>query len=156
MDRNFIVLLIASAVLLASLGGVAWYKNQLNTPLEITAQAEVDDSCDINLKACSLTISNAGQVSFSITPKPIPLVSDLSLLVKTSLKDIKQVMVDFKGIDMEMGPNQVILKKNADGDFYGKGMLPVCIRYSMNWKASVYIETKSGLYVAPYIFETHK
>ncbi|MFK5893612.1 MAG: hypothetical protein QM504_10360 [Pseudomonadota bacterium] len=156
MDRSFIILLIASTVLLASLGGVAWYKNQMNVPVEITAQAEIDESCDINLQACSLSISNVGQVTFSITPTPIPLVSDLSLLVKTNLKGIKQVMVDFKGMDMEMGPNQIILKKNANGDFFGKGMLPVCIRYSMHWKASIYVETSDGLYVAPYVFETHK
>ncbi len=156
MDRSFNVLLITSAVLLACLSGIAWYKNHMDTPVEITAQAEADKNCDVNFQACSLTINTVGQVTFSITPRPIPLASDLSLEVKTSLEKIKQVSIDFKGMNMDMGPNQVILKKKTQGDYYGKAMLPVCIRHSMSWKASVYIETSHGLYVAPYFFETHK
>jgi hypothetical protein len=156
MDKSFIALIIASTVLLASLAGIAWYKNQQNIPLKITSQSQVDKSCDLNYNECSSLIENTGQITFSMMPRPIPLVSKLSLTVKTNLKNIKQIMIDFKGIDMEMGPNLVILKQNNDGDFVGEGMLPVCIRQSMNWKALVYVDTSSGLYLAPYVFETRK
>ncbi|MFK5984071.1 MAG: hypothetical protein QM479_01415 [Pseudomonadota bacterium] len=156
MDKGFVSLIIASMLLLFTLGGVAWYKSQMNVTLEITAAADVDKNCDLNLQQCQSKIQNVGEVNFSILPTPIPLVSDLSLSVNTDIKNIKQVVVDFKGIDMEMGPNKVILKQQADGSYTGKGMLPVCIRYSMNWKASVYIESSEGLYMAPYLFETHK
>lgn len=156
MDKSFIVLLIASTLLLASLAGFAWYKNQKHTAMEVTSQSEIDNTCDLNYTQCSSLIKNEGQITFSITPRPIPLVSNLSLSVKTNLKNIYRVMIDFKGIDMEMGPNQVILKQEDNGFFYGKGMLPVCIRRSMNWKALVYVETRNGLFMAPYIFETRK
>jgi len=156
MDKNFIALLVTSVLLLASLAGFAWFKNQKNTSLEITSQSEVDKTCNLNINECRSAIENKGEIIFSITPRPIPLVSNLSLTVKSNLKSILQVMVDFKGMDMDMGPNRVVLKANNNGDFHGKGMLPVCIRRSMNWQAFVYIKTSDGLYMAPYIFETHK
>jgi len=156
MDKSFIALIIASTILLASLAGTAWYKNQQNHPLEITSQSKIDKSCDLNLLECRSIIEKVGQISLSITPRPIPLVSTLSLIVKSNIENIKQVMIDFKGVDMDMGPNQVILKRGEDGGFYGKGMLPVCIRSSMNWKAFVYVKTLTGLYMAPYLFETRK
>jgi len=156
MDKSFIGLLIASTLLLVSLAGVAWYKNQQDIPLEITSQSEVDKTCNLNSQECSSAIENIGDITFSINPRPIPLVSNLDLTVRTDLKNIQQVKIDFKGIDMDMGPNLVTLKKNKNGDFFGIGMLPVCIRRSMNWQAFVYIKTNSGLYMAPYIFETHK
>lgn len=156
MDRGFISLLIASLILLLGLGFVAYYKSQSNKELVISAQAQVEDSCNLNKQVCYSSIPNIGKISFSITPKPIPLVSELSLTVTSDIKNIKQVIVDFKGIDMQMGPNKVVLKEVTSTQFTGKGMLPVCIRYSMNWLASVYIETSDGLYMAPYVFETHK
>ncbi len=156
MDKGFFSLLISSLVLLVTLGGVAWYKNQQTKPIEITAEALVDDSCKLNKTSCQSIIPTAGKVNFSILPKPIPLVSEISLNIETNIKNIKQVLIDFQGVDMKMGPNKVILKQQSQGEYAGKGMLPVCIRYSMNWKASVYIETDEGLFMAPYIFETHK
>jgi hypothetical protein len=156
MDKSFIALLVTSVLLLVSLAGMAWFKNQKNPPIQITSQSEVDNNCNLNSNECRSTIENKGEIIFSITPRPIPLVSHLSLIVKSNLKNILQVTVDFKGIDIDMGPNQVTLKANQNRNFHGKGMLPVCIRRSMNWQALVYIKTSDGLYMAPYIFETHK
>jgi hypothetical protein len=156
MDRSFISLLVASIILLLSLGFIAYYKSESVTELEISAQAEVDKSCNLNKQACTLTIAKIGEVTFSILPQPIPLVSELTLSVKTDIKEIEQVLVDFSGLDMQMGPNKVLLKKINTHEYTGKGMLPVCIRYSMNWQAAIYIETSNGLYMAPFQFETHK
>jgi hypothetical protein len=161
MDRSFILLLVASIILMLSLGFIAYYKSESITELEITAQAELDKSCNLNKQACTLTIPKVGKITFSILPQPIPLVTELSLSVKTDIKDIDQIVVDFAGIDMQMGPNKVLLNeintlKSTGREYSGKGMLPVCIRYSMNWLASVYIETSDGLYMAPFQFETRK
>ena len=156
MDKSFISLLIASLILLLSLGFVAYYKSNSATEFEITAQAEMDNSCDLNKQVCSSSISKVGKISLSINPQPIPLVSELSLKVFTDIKNIKQIFIDFKGIDMQMGPNKVVLKQTSNAEYIGTAMLPVCIRYSMNWQASVYIETFEGVYMAAYRFETHK
>ena len=156
MDKSFIALLISSVLLLTSLAGFAWYKKQQNIPMEITSQSELNTNCDLNYTQCHSVIKNKGDITFSITPRPIPLVSNLSLTIKTNIKNILQVMIDFKGIDMDMGPNKVVLQQNKNGEFYGSGMLPVCIRRSMNWQALVYVKTSDGLYMAPYIFETFK
>ena len=139
MDRSFILLLVASIILMLSLGFIAYYKSESITELEITAQAEIDKSCDLNKQACTLSIPKVGKITFSILPQPIPLVTELSLSVKTDIKGIEQVVVDFAGIDMQMGPNKVLLKKENSQEYMGKGMLPVCIRYSMHWMASIYI-----------------
>ena len=57
---------------------------------------------------------------------------------------------------MNMGPNNVTLKPQQPGLYSGQGMLPVCIRNSMEWQADVYVQTDEGIFVAPFIFVTRK
>ena len=74
----------------------------------------------------------------------------------TKAIDVDAVAVDFKGTTMNMGPNNVTLKNIQKGSYSGNGMLPVCIRNSMEWQADVYLQGKEGIIVAPFIFVTRK
>ena len=67
---------------------------------------------------------------------------------------MSRVLVDFTGVDMNMGFNRVELQPQGDSGFAGEGMLPVCVRMRMQWQARVLMETERGLVSADYRFWT--
>jgi len=111
-------------------------------------------SCDLHKGACSLTQAGIGTVSLSITPRPIPLVKPLRIVVRTNVTGIQHVAVDFRGVDMDMGYNRFLMKYMGNGKYQGGGMLPVCVRTHMMWEARVLIQRAGDIVSAPYRFET--
>ena len=149
-------MLAVSGLLIAALIFVGYYKVEMARKNNIIARIDPDKSCDLQKKACTLTMPNGGQVTLEIEPRPIPLVQNLKIKVNTNDIDAEAVSVDFKGTTMNMGPNNVKLESQQPGLYDGQGMLPVCIRNSMEWQADVYVQTDEGIFVAPFIFVTRK
>lgn len=156
MERRTLIMLVISSFLIATLLFAGYYKIEIAKKNNIIARIEPDKSCDLQLKACSLKIPNGGEVTLVIEPRPIPLVQNFKIQVKSSGINAEAISVDFKGTTMNMGPNNVTLEQQQPGIYAGKGMLPVCIRNSMEWQADVYIQTDEGIFVAPFIFVTRK
>lgn len=156
MDKKTLYMLITSGILVLVLLVVAYYKNQLAQQQNVVASALPDKTCTLQQSECRVRFANGQEVSFEISPRPIPLVSQLDLNVQVKGLDAKGVKVDFQGTTMNMGPNMVSLNSQSAGKFKGKGMLPVCVRNSMEWKAEVLVQTPDGTYSAPFIFVTSK
>jgi hypothetical protein len=162
MEKKTLLMLFASVFLMLMLLAAAYYKVQLSKTKSqnIIFQAEPDLNCDLQKSVCRVSIPGDGEISFSIEPRPIPLVTRINLNVGIKSIKAEAVSVDFQGTSMNMGPNNVALKSEFMGEghssFQGTGMLPVCIRNSMQWKAQVYVQTDEGIIVAPFIFVTHK
>jgi len=116
----------------------------------------VDRNCDLQKNACRLALPDGSLVTLSIEPRPIPLVKKFNIKVHTDADNIDTVAVDFKGTTMNMGPNNVVLDAISKEGYSGQGMLPVCIRNSMEWQADVYLQSKDGIIIAPFIFVTRK
>lgn len=149
-------MLVLSGLLIVVMIFAAWYKTELAKKNNVISRIAADKSCDLQITACSLNVPDVGSVTLSIEPRPIPLVQNITIKVSTDAKDIETVAVDFKGTTMNMGPNNVTLKVQQPGIYAGQGMLPVCIRNSMEWQADVYLQTSSGVVVAPFLFVTRK
>ncbi len=148
-------MLWAVAGLLAiSLIAVAVYKiwPQLNP--KVAELAQLSHDCDLRAGPCSNVFSDGGSVSFGIEPRDIPVVQPLSLEVRLEGIEADRVEVDFQGTDMNMGYNRAELAQDGSGRFIGKGMLPVCVRYAMEWEAKVLLHTGRGLLAAPFRFIT--
>ena len=156
MDKRTLLMMAFSGLLIVIMVFSAWYKTELGKKNNVIARIPTDKSCDLQKTACSLVVPGGGEVTLSIEPRPIPLVQDISIKVKTSAIDAETIAVDFKGTTMNMGPNNVTLKTHQPGVFTGKGMLPVCIRNSMEWQADVYVQTSEGIVVVPFVFVTRK
>lgn len=156
MEKRTLLMLAVSGLLIAALLFAGYYKVEMARKNNIIARVEPDKACDLQKKACSLALPNGGQVTLEIKPRPIPLVKNLKIKVHTNDIDAEAVSVDFKGTTMNMGPNNVTLKAQHPGLYGGQGMLPVCIRNSMEWQADVYVQTGEGIIVAPFIFVTRK
>ncbi len=156
MNKRTILMSVVSGILIVSLAFISWYKLEQARKNTILAQVAIDKTCDLQKKDCRLSLPNGGGVTLSIEPRPIPLVKKFDIKVNVNGMDVEAVAVDFKGTTMNMGPNNVTLKLLEANNYSGQGMLPVCIRNSMEWQADVYLQGKDGIIIAPFIFVTHK
>ncbi len=156
MDKKTLLKLVFSGFLVLALIFAGYYKIELARKSTIIAQIEPDNSCDLQVMACTLAIPGGGEVTLNIQPRPIPLVQKFNIDVQLNHMEAEAVSIDFKGTTMNMGPNNVKLQAQTAVHYSGQGMLPVCIRNSMEWQADVYIQTHEGIYIAPFIFVTSK
>lgn len=140
--------------LVAVLAGGYWHFRGYFTP-----PAAIDlglDDCDLQQHACRRALPGGGEMTFEITPRPIPLVSPLKLRVEVKGVDVERVEVDFAGTNMNMGYNRPKLQPVAEGRFQGEGYLPVCIRQRMDWEARVLLYLPHRVLSVPYRFSTFK
>ena len=99
---------------------------------------------------------NGGTVRFGLDPKTLPLLEPLAIEVRLDRLRAFGVEVDFAGVDMNMGHNRPSLRQEGEGRYVGTAVLPVCVRYRMDWEARVLVRTPDGLMAAPFRFSTFK
>jgi hypothetical protein len=95
-------------------------------------------------------------VRLELDPKTLPLLEPLRIAVDVEGLRALGVEVDFAGVDMNMGYNRPSLTAEGGGRYVGKTVLPVCVRYRMDWEARVLVRTPEGLMAAPFRFATFK
>ena len=141
-------------LLLLALCAVAAYKIWPLLHPKIAATAPLDPECDLRAGPCTGIFADGAKVSFGISPEEIPVVKHLQFEVRLEGLEARDVEVDFQGVDMNMGYNRAKLEPSGEGRFSGTGMLPVCVRYAMEWEAKVLLHTDQGLLAAPFRFIT--
>ncbi|MGE5493090.1 MAG: hypothetical protein ACM31P_17585 [Actinomycetota bacterium] len=113
--------------------------------------------CDLQRAPCEATLPGGGTVRFSITPRPIPMVAPLQLEAEVTGREASKVEVDFAGVDMNMGLNRPQLQAAGGGRFTGQGTLPVCVTGTMDWQATLVVETDRERIAVPFRFvSNHK
>ncbi|MCB1722639.1 MAG: hypothetical protein KDJ39_02975 [Gammaproteobacteria bacterium] len=108
--------------------------------------------CDLRLGPCRRPLDE-GAVTLAITPSDIPLMRPLILDVKVEGADVSSVLVEIRGLNMDMGLNRVRLQTAGDGAWRGETILPICSRRRMEWEASVRLDNGAGIEI-PYRFIT--
>ena len=150
--KRFVPVILVALV--AVVGGGYWFfRDYFEPPQAVTLPL---DDCDLQQHACRRKLPGGGEVAFSITPRPIPLVSPLKLRVEVQGAPVRKVEVDFSGVSMNMGYNRPVLKPAGQGVFEGEGFLPVCIRQRMDWEAKVCLHMPGRVLAIPYRFDTVK
>ncbi|MCX8145068.1 MAG: hypothetical protein N3C59_01885 [Azovibrio sp.] len=149
MTRNARINLLLFLLLALLLGLGAWLGPRLARSGE---QVLPVVPCDLNRGPCALDLPGGGRLQVEITPRPIPVLQPLALQVSLAGRAAKTVRLDFSGVDMDMGFNQVSLRPLGGGRFAGQGNLPICITGAMRWQAAVLIETDSGSLSVPFHF----
>lgn len=119
---------------------------------DITVQP--DPVCNLQREACSVALPSGGNVTLAMGTRPVPLVKPFEVQVATSGFTPARVEVDFSGIEMNMGYNRPELAARGTGSYAAEVTLPVCITGSMDWQATVLIETGSERVAIPYRFTT--
>lgn len=118
---------------------------------DVTAVPEA--GCDLQRRACSASVAEGGQVTLSITPRPIPFLQPLRIDVDTRGIEARKVEVDFAGASMNMGYNRTPLVAAGADRHSGEASLPVCVSGSMTWIATVVIETDRQRIAVPFHFD---
>jgi hypothetical protein len=153
-------LLLDLAILLAlAILGVLGYKLAplFNPKTDVTLPLS---GCNLSQQACAATLPDGGQLEFSIEPRPIPSLKSLKLQVTLQGSDARKVEVDFAGTDMKMGYNRPLLdvensrtgQSSATIRFSGQAVLPVCITGTMDYDATVLVETGKEWIAVPFRF----
>ena len=132
---------------------------------QIYGQREVTQvappSCDLNTQACPLPIitpiMSEAAWTFSITPRPIPLSSPLTLTLSPPERTLptnrpQAVWLDLTGDDMDMGLIRIPLAQTPDGRWIGTGSIPVCITGKMRWRASLHLQLEQTTLQANWLF----
>ncbi|MCB1967037.1 MAG: hypothetical protein H6941_12345 [Candidatus Accumulibacter sp.] len=113
-------------------------------------------SCKLEQQSCTATLPDGGELEFSIEPRPIPALKPLQLQASFRGSEVRKVEVDFAGTEMKMGYNrpQLTGQPGSPPRFSGQASLPVCITGSMEWDATVLVDTGTALVAVPFRFQT--
>lgn len=152
--KDSVTLWALVGVLAVSLAGIFIYKAWPLLYPEVTQIAPRDSACDLGQGPCVASLTGGGRISLGIEPRSLPATQPLELVVVTEGLVAREVVVDFQGVDMNMGFNRVLLQPLAADRFAGSGTLPACVRSRMTWEARVLVRTPEGLVAAPFRFET--
>ncbi|WP_300449715.1 hypothetical protein [Accumulibacter sp.] len=149
-------LLLDAAILLGLAGvGIVGYQlaPQLNPKTDIALPLS---NCDLGRESCVVMLPDGSQLEFSIEPRPIPALKELRMLAVLRGSTARKIEVDFAGTTMKMGYNRPTLQRQAGrGDrFAGQASLPVCLTGTMEWDATVLLDTGNAVIAAPFRFVT--
>lgn len=112
-----------------------------------------DPGCDLQRTMCGAPLPQGGRLTFSISPRPIPVTEPLALTVEIEGMAADKVTVDFAGVSMNMGFNRPALERVGPGRFDGQAVLPVCVTGRMTWQATVLLESGRQRIAVPFRFE---
>lgn len=143
---------VAIVLVLAILGVVGYKLAPLFNPK--TDVALPLSACNLSQQACVATLPDGGQLEFSVEPRPIPSLKPLKLQVTVKGSEVRKIEVDFAGTDMKMGYNRPQLESQTGqpGRFTGQAVLPICITGTMDYDATVLVETGKELVAVPFRF----
>lgn len=128
------LLLLASAWMLAER-----YLDE-GAPTDLTVVQP--DECDLNTSACSTTLPLGGEVRLAITPRPVPMLRELTLeleldaAARAALEEPDALELDLAGVEMYMGFQRPRLEHTGGGRYRGTTTLPICTTESMTWAAT--------------------
>lgn len=132
----------------AAFQGARIWQSARATPVRVEPTAV----CDLRAGPCRQVLAG-GSVTFSILPGEIPLMKPLKLAVITEGLAPERVVVEMRGLNMEMGLNRTQLTPVGGGNWAGETILPVCSQRRMEWEAAVHLDL-DRLYELPFLFHT--
>lgn len=139
---------LAMLALLLGIAVAGHYGSPLLLPkLDLTVNPDPD--CKLQLRSCATALPGGGRMELSIAPRPIPILTPLSVEVTLTGIKASKVEVDFAGESMNMGFNRIELSVIKDRHA-GEASLPVCVSGGMNWVVTVLIETDRQRIAVPY------
>lgn len=113
-------------------------------------------TCNLHDGPCKVQLSNHAELTFEITPHPIPLMKPLKFQAYAEGIDLPFIELKIFATNMNMGFHTFKLYAKGNGLFVGEGMLPTCVVGNMIWQANLVIETSQQSLGAIFLFQTDK
>lgn len=114
---------------------------------------EAPAACDLHSQACEGTLGDGTKVTFSMSPRPIPVMQKIELMVQGDTIPYQTLEVEIYGLNMNMGRYRYTLTPDANGTYRGEGMIPSCVGL-MAWRANIIAEAPAARYGTYFTFET--
>jgi len=146
---------LAGIVLTILLGAVAYlvasaWPRLFPQPL---IEAEAQPGCDLHSGPCTAAFDATRFIRLQIEPRALPPTGPLRVLVDTAGFAADTATIEFRGVDMAMGPVRHDLINSGVGSFSGDAVLPACVRRRMTWRAIVTVHGANGLHLATFDFD---
>jgi len=136
-----------SIMLIALLAGLFLF---ISNPVQ---GAEDVPDCSIDMGPCIPAVAGR-QVTFDISPRPVKTMKELTFTIRATGRNSElTILLDLSMPGMYMGRNEVLLKKNPDGSYSGKGIIPRCPSGNKLWRAEL---TISGAGKVSYTFNVNR
>lgn len=149
LRRGALVLGLLVLAALGYLGARSWQAGG-----QEFARLQLAADCDLRAGPCRYA-RGGGVIAFAIEPRTIPLMQPLRLEVATEGLDADEVLVEIRGLNMDMGLNRTRLQRAADGWWRGETILPICSQRQMHWEAAVRLTGRERLEI-PFPFSTER
>jgi hypothetical protein len=110
------------------------------TPGAASALADYTaDSNALHSGPCTKKADDGRNVTLEITPRPVRQMRELTFRVTMTPADglPPTLVIDLTMPGMVMGKNQVVLKRQPDGAWTGRGIIVKCITGGKLWKAMI-------------------
>ena len=143
-----LTLLVFALIAAAAFQGARIWQSARATPVRVEPTAD----CDLRAGPCRQALAG-GSVTFSISPVEIPLMKPLKLAVITEGLAPESMVVEIRGLNMEMGLNRTQLTPIGGGSWAGETILPVCSQRQMEWEAALQLDLDRR-YELPFLFRT--
>jgi hypothetical protein len=91
------------------------------------------------------------EVDFSARPPQALRPFTVRATLETT-EEIRAVRLDLSGVDMDMGVISHNLAGDAEGNYRGEVVLPICVTGIMRWQADFIVEYDDVRVVAPFVF----
>jgi len=147
--RRALTLVVFALIAVAAFYGARYWQSARGAHARVQGPTD----CDLRAGPCQQSLAG-GSVTFSIEPGDVPLMKPLVLAVVTQGLVAAGVVVEIRGLNMEMGLNRTVLTRGGDGDWRGETILPICSQRRMEWEAAVQLEAGAGRYEVPFPFHT--
>lgn len=114
-------------------------------------------NCDLRNGPCRAELQHDEFISLKITPTNMPVLTSVMLEVRTPSKlPIKNMSINFKGKEMNMGEFSYQFQSDKKGVYTAQTVLPTCIHDEMVWQAILSVSTQHTNYTVPFLLINEK
>jgi hypothetical protein len=106
---------------------------------DLERAAAVTD-CALEKGPCSAALPGGGRVTLEISPRPIPLMTPVTVTARVTGSALAPQEVRVTGRNMDMGLQRVRFGATAGAEASGTLVLPVCSERRMLWEALLVLD----------------
>lgn len=136
--KRLIIKLSTTFLLIITLAGIWVLSNSFLNRQEEGVDVIQAVVCDLQQGPCQATRGNQ-QITFAIDTESITSFTPLDFRVQLVGFEANEVSIDFQGVDMFMGINQLSLTGQSNGHYTGTKTLPGHVNEAMVWRAKVFV-----------------
>jgi hypothetical protein len=96
--------------------------------------------CDLSTSPCRILLADGSTMELDIHPRGIPLMTPLSLSLRTTGIQTATLPLKIYATNMDMGVHRFTFTQEEEGYYTAKGILPTCIAGNMQWHGEVTLE----------------